>query len=361
MPSESVQPRITVAQRRDAAVIELEMTTNVVGNSRFAFSPLAELACSLRLLGAPRPAHLHSPWLRQVRAHLDDIDTDLLLAVAPPGKWVPSFLVPPTRGERVTIQQQLERLAAMPVEQLEADIRQAWAGRELPPALKKLLRADGDAPALLAEHLWRYWDVAVGPYWMRMCAVLEDDVSHRAAAAVTIGINQLLDDLHPEVSVRDGVLCIDMPKHDPGRFTGVRLTLVPSVFVWPRLIVNHDTDDEFELTYAARGVGRVWEGVDPRDAHPDDRISALLGRSRAAILDLVVVPMSTTQLARHLGQSPGSVSQHLAILRDSGLVTSWRSGRSVLYKQSPLGESLAAITRTEPTGAHLVSFLRSAP
>ena len=337
------------------------MTTGVMGNTRFAFSPLAELACSLRLLGEPRPSHVHSPWLRQVRPQLDDVDMELLLSVAPPGKWVPSFLVPPTRGERLTLQQQLEQLASLPAEELRRDLVQAWPGGDLPRPLEDLLKAGGDAAALLADRLWQYWDIAVGPYWMRMCAVLEDDVSHRAAAAVNLGLNQLLDDLHPDVGMRDGTLTITMPRHDSGRFTGVRLTVVPSVFVWPRLIVNHDTEDEFELTYAARGVGRVWEGVEPPVTQSDDRIAALLGRTRATILDLVAVPMSTTQLAQQLGQSPGSVNQHLSILKDSGLVTSWRSGRSVLYRQSPLGESLSAITRTDPTGRQVLPLLRSAP
>ncbi len=50
------------------------------------------------------------------------------------------------------------------------------------------------------------------------------------------------------------------------------------------------------------------------------------------------MPLSTTQFARELGQSPASVNEHLSVLRDSGLVTSRRSGRSVLYRQTPLAE-----------------------
>ena len=77
-----------------------------------------------------------------------------------------------------------------------------------------------------------------------------------------------------------------------------------------------------------------------------DRLAALLGRSRATILTLVHIPMSTTQIARSVGQSAGSVNQHLTVLRESGMVTSWRSGRSVLYRQTALGGSLVAVNRT---------------
>jgi DNA-binding transcriptional ArsR family regulator len=48
--------------------------------------------------------------------------------------------------------------------------------------------------------------------------------------------------------------------------------------------------------------------------------------------------MSTTQLARELRQSPASVNEHLAVLRNAGLLTSRRSGRNVLYRQTPLAE-----------------------
>jgi len=52
--------------------------------------------------------------------------------------------------------------------------------------------------------------------------------------------------------------------------------------------------------------------------------------------------MSTTDLAGQLGQSSAAVSEHLAVLRRSGLVTSWRSGRRVLYQRTPLATSIVA-------------------
>jgi len=38
--------------------------------------------------------------------------------------------------------------------------------------------------------------------------------------------------------------------------------------------------------------------------------------------------------------TPGGASQHLTALRDAGLVTSARHGRSVLYARSPLADQL---------------------
>ncbi len=64
----------------------------------------------------------------------------------------------------------------------------------------------------------------------------------------------------------------------------------------------------------------------------------IAGRKTYLFCAWLAWPMSTTQIARDLGQSPASVNEHLAVLRDAGLVTRRRSGRSVLYRQTPLAE-----------------------
>jgi DNA-binding transcriptional ArsR family regulator len=68
----------------------------------------------------------------------------------------------------------------------------------------------------------------------------------------------------------------------------------------------------------------------------------LLGRTRAAILYAVALPRSTSDLAAELDQSMPAISAHLAVLRRSGLVSSWRAGRRVLYQLTPLARSVLA-------------------
>lgn len=330
-------------------MIEFHLDVDVLGNARFAFSPLAELGSSLRLLGQPRPAHLHTPWLRQVRPRLSEVDIDLLLAMAPPGRWAPEFLFPLATGPQTTLESQLQTLTTTAAETLRESLTKVWEGGDLPGRARDLLAAGPRAPAILAEALWEYWDVAIAPYWSRMCGVLEGDVSHRAAMSLNEGLLGLLADLHPEVTLHGHTMRIDKPHHADATYEGSRLTLLPSVFVWPNLIIGHSSPGAFELTYAARGVGRVWEDVEGV-ARTGDTLGALLGRTRGTILAMVAVPMSTTQIAHTLGQSPGSINQHLSVLRDGGMVRSWRSGRSVLYQQSALGTSLVAVNRPTDTG-----------
>ena len=52
--------------------------------------------------------------------------------------------------------------------------------------------------------------------------------------------------------------------------------------------------------------------------------------------------MTTTQLAAELDQSASTISEHLACLRAAGLLTAWRSGRRVFYRQTALAGSLIA-------------------
>ena len=70
-------------------------------------------------------------------------------------------------------------------------------------------------------------------------------------------------------------------------------------------------------------------------------LANLLGRTRAAVLGLTAVPTSTTAIAHELGQSRSTISQHLSVLREAGLVDARRSDKSVLYSQTPLAISVA--------------------
>jgi DNA-binding transcriptional ArsR family regulator len=55
----------------------------------------------------------------------------------------------------------------------------------------------------------------------------------------------------------------------------------------------------------------------------------------------LAAPRSAAELAERLSLSPATASRHLSALRDAGLVTGRREGRSVLYARTPLGDALA--------------------
>ncbi|WP_373430133.1 ArsR/SmtB family transcription factor [Streptomyces sp. V1I1] len=94
-----------------------------------------------------------------------------------------------------------------------------------------------------------------------------------------------------------------------------------------------------QLAYPARGVGSLWE---PRPITRTDAIAAVLGRSRTLLLAELETPASTTELAHRTGLSPAGVSQYLTALRDAGLVSAHRAGRSVLYARTSAAEAILA-------------------
>jgi DNA-binding transcriptional ArsR family regulator len=323
-------------------VIEFRLTAEAISAAHFGYSPLAELATSLRALGSPlQRDYLLRPWLREVAGSLRHVDMELLGGVAPPGHHAADFLFAWSRDSTVTIDDQLAVLADAPPDEIWRDIVNTWSGQ--PPA--RVARAFADAGSgcrELADALRSYWDVAIGPYWSRIRAVIDGDVAHRSSLALERGLLGVLQDLQPEVSLRGRSLLVDKPHHPDARYSEGDLILLPSVFVWPNLIVGHETPGRFELHYPARGVGRVWEGLRDAQEAGERPLGALLGRTRAWILARLDEPMTTTQLARELSQSPGSVNAHLSVMRDSGLLVAQRSGRLVLYRRTPLGATIVS-------------------
>lgn len=117
------------------------------------------------------------------------------------------------------------------------------------------------------------------------------------------------------------------------------MLLIPSAFTGPDLLTRVTSPEPPQLAYPARGIGSLWES---RPVPRTEAIAAILGRSRTRLLTELKTPASTTELARRTGLSTAGVSQHLTALRDAGLVSAHRAGRSVLYARTSVAESVLA-------------------
>jgi DNA-binding transcriptional ArsR family regulator len=221
---------------------------------------------------------------------------------------------------------------ATPPKRVAADLVTAYAGAALPAVLRRQpLRRIVDA-------LDAYWQVCLRPSWPRMRAVLEADIVYRSRRLALGGARALFADLDRRVRWDDGVLYVDR-MHDEHRvidIDGRGLPLVPSLFC--RGAVTYISGDEPPLvTYPARGRATVWEAV---PVVAGAALVELLGAARARLLTLLDRPATTTELAHRMAVSPSAVSQHLRVLRGAGLLSRARSGRSVLYLRSELGDEL---------------------
>ena len=194
----------------------------------------------------------------------------------------------------------------------------------------------------IAEALHEYWTIAIKPYWPQIRAVLDADVAYRASRLAGGGIEALLNDLHPQLELAEHAIHVQSTarprEHELG---GAGLVLVPCVFAWPHVMADFGAGNAPSITYAPRGIGDLWPDV--ATPPPDgEALTALLGRTRSAILLGVGLPKSTSDLAAELRQSMATVSGHLSVLKRAGFVTSWRVGRRVLYQRTPLATTVAA-------------------
>lgn len=332
-------------------MIELEFTPEDYRRIRFAFSPVAELVASLRTLAAQQRNGLHAPWLSTVARRLDEVDVELLTSLVRPTGYVPDFLLPTPPGRTAGIESGLAQLADAEPDLVVAELEhlaqhrvaQHGPGADRRAVLMRELIADPvRALSRIAAEFERYWRAALEPHWPRMHALLQADLAHRLEELAAGGVAQLFRTLHPSVAFRGDLLTIVKYYEGRAQLRSRGLLLVPCVFVWPDVMVR--TADPLPcLTYSPRGLGRLWESApDTPGAPPDSPLAVVVGRTRAVILALLELPMSTTQLAAQLGLSAPTLNVHLTSLRAAGILSSRRAGRTVLYQRTALGDQLLA-------------------
>jgi hypothetical protein len=313
------------------AVATIGLSATAATRIRFAVSGLWEVLAGLRILRDPGVPAVHRRWAGRARAGVDEGGL-LWQLIAPSGGYTPDFLTPAPTGLDADLDRELDGLRATPPSVVREHL--ALAGRAAGP-----LYDDPVAGlARLADEIAAYWAVAIAPDWPRMRALLDAEVQRRARRLAEDGSAAILNDLHPSVTWRAGELTIDQPHCTAADVPcGAGLILIPSVFVWPS-VLTVTAGEVPQLAYPARGVATLWE----RSSRESDALTALLGRGRARLLTSLASPLSTMELARRTGMTPGGVSQHLTTLRAAGLVVTHRQGRSLLNTRTEVAEALLA-------------------
>ncbi|QEC47440.1 winged helix-turn-helix transcriptional regulator [Baekduia soli] len=311
-----------------------------LARTRFAISPMLELVHSLVALRDPAHAALHVPWLRSLSGRLDGLALQDAVALLPPRGFTPDFLTPPPSGPLGGIEEDLAALRATRAAQIREEMRlfasQHPGARE---TAERWIAHPRREVRGLADLLEEYWERAVAPVWPRVRAFLDADVAHRARRLAEGGAAGLFADLADGVSWDERHVEVDVPRHQATIALGGRgLLLMPTAFSAVRPFVIDRGPWQPTVIYPARGIATLWEDAAPAP----DGLARLLGVTRAAVLADLAAPRSTTHVAERLRISPANASHHLTALRDAGLATGRREGRSVLYVRTPLGDALVA-------------------
>ncbi len=311
-------------------MIELVLTAESANRVRFGISPLDETMGAMQTLLGRRGHPSHLPWLREAAAKLPSLPVDDFARVMSARHYITDFLGPPPSGPETTASAQLAEIRRTPPEQVAVELSNVDAD------LSGLPKDPAVARDLLADQMEIAWTELVEPHWPRMRRILVADIEERSRRLAAGGIAQVLEDIHPRVRLVDDVLVIEIKERSRIRLDRRGLLLLPGVFAWPSVGVITMEPWQPALLYPARGVAELW--TDP--AHPSDALAGVLGRTKASLLTTVNEPASTSELARRLGFSAPTISQHLTALRAAGLLDTRRRGREVRYFRTELGDAL---------------------
>ena len=307
---------------------------------RFAISPAFETLAAVRCATGPQGPGFHRRWLEQARPRLADLDLRPLTLLQPRRGYTPDFLAPPPLVPLGDIDAELERIASTPESAVREEI--ALSLRETPGAgrgeLGRMLLGDpAEVLGFLTQLVRAAWQALVEPVWPRVRALLEADVAYQSRRLAEGGLDRLFADLHPSLRWTGRMLVRERGAEEHHELDGRGVLLMPSVFKWEEVIVITQQPWQPTIAYPARGLGGLWQ---PADTPRRTALSKLLGGTRATLLTDLAEPASTTWLAHRHALAPGTVSEHLKVLRETGLVAGERHRHEVRYRRTPLGTAL---------------------
>jgi DNA-binding transcriptional ArsR family regulator len=320
-------------------LIEFVLAHADLARVRFAHSPLRELVASLRTLRDPQRQQVYHKWLSAVSGRLAGLDMELLTALAPVGPHMYDFLLPHLDGPSAALSNELEAVTIVSPDVVRDDLEHTAQGRPIPQPLRPLYEDPAAELPHVVDELAKYFRAAVEPFWPQVQSIITADLIYRMEQFAAGGVANVLSNLHPEIAFKADRLFIDKRHHCSHRFdlTGQGIVLVPSAFSWPALLVGCCDLAQPSLNYPPRGVADI--GGDPH-ADQSNSLVTLVGRTKITLLTSLEYPKTTTQLAKDLDISPAAVSQHLKVLKATGMAAPRRRGRAVLYQRTPAASAL---------------------
>lgn len=331
-------------------VLRLHFTADDLARTQVAttIGAAAETYYSLEMLSRGSLAGPFWHWRAKVAGRLPQDAKPLTVLMPDHG---PGLDLLALAGDSSDIDQAVETLLRAPRarvrRELEAvaydSVHSSWA--------RTVAEGDGEARRQLATALAACHRVTVEPYWSAARSRLEAVRAQYARTFLETGVEGLLASLCPPlVRWNPPVLEVSHPRPLDVHLGGRGLVLAPTVFSWRELSLLYDPYDDESVprltlpvvTDPADGCA-LWHGGN--GASGDEALGALLGRTRAAALHLLVAGCGTTELAGRLGITPAAASQHAKALRGAGLITTSRRGGSVLHVTTALGRELLGGTR----------------
>ncbi|MFE7121835.1 helix-turn-helix domain-containing protein [Streptomyces sp. NPDC057654] len=312
--------------------------------------PMWELVLSLRRLQnlpgphlrtRPHQARLLASARQRLRPGLADRlrDSAHLLMSLTTAHDFPDFITPPPRSAAPDdFATALDRVKSTPQPDLQADVRRVFREARPPQWVRRLAAGRAAERRELEKALTAYQQILLAPGWDEIADAVGAERGVQARKAADHGVGAMLTTLHPSMRWQPPVLEVRYPKDRDLDLAGRGVTLIPSFFCTGAPVTWINPQLPPVLVYPAAPVGEDRKPQSPGTC----ALARLLGETRAAVLQALAEPCSTTQLARRVGVSIGTASKQTAVLRDAGLATSARFGTSVVHQLTSLGQQMAA-------------------
>jgi DNA-binding transcriptional ArsR family regulator len=276
---------------------------------------------------------------------LRGVDLCPLAALIRPEGYVPDFITPGVAG--LSLQDELDYVRATDVAQVRAeleDLDDDPIAAVVGPRIRRLRDRYKENPDLAVSEvvtaLGEYWRAGLADKWSSVRHRLWADIELHTQMIGTAGFAAMFGGLHRSVSWQESGITVDMRYSYEVDLSGRGLLLIPSAFS-PDQPLTMLPPVGSAIIYPARLTPHE---VSERQARKDP-LATLIGAGRAAVLRALERPKATGQLAAELGVTASAISQHTKVLRDAGLLVSWREGRSVLHNCSRVGLQLLDSTR----------------
>jgi DNA-binding transcriptional ArsR family regulator len=299
-----------------------------------------EIVFSLYMLGEASDERVFGHWRRRVLSRIPP-ETKMLLDLVPPSGYAPDFLSPTVGGSDP--KDGIEAVLDTPRRRIAEDLDQRFGGRPRPPWAAGLVRKESAIMRTLAKSLRTYFDTAIGQYWSYISMAAEDkSASIRSTAHGPVGQILRLKNLEgrsPDRRAPRTTIELPYSTDQELHLRGRGLTLIPAFFVTGHPVTLRDPGLPPVLLYPIGHepisfLTRAAQGSGPTE----EVLRRLFGGTRASVLRTLSDRVHTTGgIARTLGISISSASEHASLLRAAGLVASERCGNTVQHWLTPLG------------------------
>ncbi|MGH3377678.1 MAG: hypothetical protein ACRDP6_23395 [Actinoallomurus sp.] len=315
-------------------MLRILFTANDLASTRFLAEPAPMLEIKFAARGLRRG--IRAPWGERWRySALAAVPRSARPAVRQIGGHF-SWALSPNAVISTNFDEGLETALGFGPQQVREELALFYSAPNsgLPLLSRYAIEGDRDAGRVILHGARTTFTAAMQPYWTDVRANHHSELAQHGRLLANRGVRAALTTVLPGASWRGNCLRIDSPQDRTVRLGGRGLVITPTAFWTGPPLVGELPDQPVLLAYPAPAVLSIRVGTE------SDSLAAILGATRAAVLRLLFTEHTTGDVARQLGISAASASEHSAALRAARLISSRRDGKAVIHRATVLGLDL---------------------